>query len=160
MLPITEKSLRASFVNASRKEVGDITLPADLDTIDWDDIDFLGWRDPKIGRRAYAVIPTLDGALVGIMFRQADASPRSRAQCTWCQDVDLPNDVVFYSAKRSGKSGRSGNTIGTLVCADFQCSRNVRRTPKLAYEGFDVEAARLRRMDDLRLRAASFAAEL
>jgi hypothetical protein len=160
MLPITEKTIRASFVNASRKETSDITLPADFDTLDWDGRDFLGWRDPKIGRRAYVVIPTLDGELVGILFRQAEAAPRNRAQCTWCQDVDLPNDVVFYSARRSGKSGRNGNTIGTLVCADFQCSRNVRKTPKLAYEGYDVEAERLRRMDDLRLRAASFASEI
>uniref|UniRef100_A0A942SWU2 FBP domain-containing protein n=1 Tax=Neobacillus citreus TaxID=2833578 RepID=A0A942SWU2_9BACI len=160
MLPISEKTLRASFVNASRKETADLTLPADLDTIDWDGLDYLGWRDPKIGRRAYVVVPTLDGDLVGILFRQAEASPRSRAQCSWCQDVKLPNDVVFYSAKRSGKAGRNGNTVGTLVCQDFQCSRNVRKTPPLAYEGYDVEAARLQRIEDLQLRAAAFAAEV
>jgi hypothetical protein len=160
MLPISEKTLRASFVNASRKETSDITLPTDFDTRSWDDLDFLGWRDPKIGRRAYAVVPTLDGTLVGILFRQAEASPRSRAQCSWCQDVKLPNDVVFYSAKRSGPAGRNGNTVGTLVCDEFQCSRNVRTTPPLAYEGFDVQAARLRRIEDLQLRAAGFAAEV
>lgn len=160
MLPISEKTLRASFVNASRKETADLTLPANLDTIDWDGLDYLGWRDPKIGRRAYVVVPTLDGDLVGILFRQAEASPRSRAQCSWCQDVKLPNDVVFYSAKRSGKAGRNGNTVGTLVCQDFQCSRNVRKTPPLAYEGYDVEAARLQRIEDLQLRAAAFAAEV
>ena len=81
MLPISEKTIRASFVNASRKETSDVTLPADLETLDWDALDFLGWRDPKTVRRAYAVVPTLEGTLVGILFRQADASPRSRAQC-------------------------------------------------------------------------------
>jgi len=160
MLPISEKTIRTSFVNASRKETSDLTLPTDLDTIDWDQLDYLGWRDPKIGRRAYAVVPTLEGDLIGILFRQAEASPRSRAQCSWCQDVKLPNDVVFYSAKRSGPAGRNGNTVGTLVCQDFQCSRNVRKTPPLAYEGFDVEAARLQRIEDLQLRAAAFAAEV
>lgn len=160
MLPITEKALRASFVNASRKEVSDLSLPTDFDELVWDELDFLGWRDPKIGRRAYAIVPTLEGELVGVLFKQAEASPRSRAQCSWCQDVKLPNDVVFYSAKRSGKAGRNGNTVGTLVCQDFQCSRNVRRLPPPAYEGYDVEAARLTRMDDLRLRAASFATEV
>ncbi|MCC8906462.1 FBP domain-containing protein [Curtobacterium sp. NPDC087082] len=160
MLPISEKTIRTSFVNASRKETGDLTLPADLETVDWDALDYLGWRDPKLARRAYAVVPTLEGDLVGILFRQAEASPRARAQCSWCQDVKLPNDVVFYSAKRSGKAGRNGNTVGTLVCQDFQCSRNVRRTPPLAYEGYDVEAARLQRIEDLQLRAASFAAEV
>ena len=160
MLPITEKSLRASFVNASRKEVGDLSLPSDFETIDWDQLDYLGWRDPKIGRRAYVVVPSLDGDLIGILLRQADASPRSRAQCSWCQDVKLPNDVVLFTARRSGKAGRNGNTVGTLICEDFQCSRNVRTTPPLAYEGFDVEAARQKRIDGLQLRAAAFAAEV
>ncbi|MDN3477084.1 FBP domain-containing protein [Curtobacterium sp. APC 4022] len=159
MLPITVEALRASFVNASRREVTEMTVP-DLDAVPWDDLTFLGWRDPKTPRRAYAVIPTLDGELVGIVFRQAEASPRSRAQCSWCQDVKLPNDVVFYSAKRSGPAGRKGDTVGTLVCQDFQCSRNVRKTPPPAYEGYDVEAARLQRMDDLQLRVAAFAAEV
>jgi len=160
MLPITEKALRASFVNASRKEVSDLSLPAGFETLDWERMDYLGWRDPKIGRRAYAVVPSLDGELIGILLQQATASPRSRAQCAWCNDVTLPNSVVFYSAKRSGTSGRNGNTVGTLVCEEFQCSRNVRRTPPLAYEGFDVEAARQRRIEDLQLRVASFAAEV
>ncbi|MBO9577353.1 MAG: FBP domain-containing protein [Microbacteriaceae bacterium] len=158
MLPITEPFLRSSFVNASRREVGELTLPPGFDAIDWDQLDYLGWRDPRIARRAYVVVPALDGDPTGILLRQAEASPRARAQCSWCQDVRLPNDVVFYSAKRSGPAGRNGNTIGTLVCQDFECSRNVRRTPPLAYEGYDVEAARLRRIDELRLRAASFAA--
>lgn len=160
MLAITEKSLRASFVNASRKEVGDLSLPSDFETIDWDQLDYLGWRDPKIGRRAYVVVPSLDGDLIGILLRQADASPRSRAQCSWCQDVKLPNDVVLFTARRSGKAGRNGNTVGTLICEDFQCSRNVRMTPPLAYEGFDVEAARQKRIDGLQLRTAAFAAEV
>lgn len=160
VLPITEAQLRSSFVNASRREVTDLTLPADFETLDWDRLDFLGWRDPQIGRRAFVVVPSLDGELTGILLRQAEASPRSRAQCSWCQDVKLPNDVVLYSAKRSGPAGRNGNTIGTLICQDFQCSQNVRRMPPLAYEGYDVEAARRKRIEDLQLRAASFAADV
>lgn len=160
MLPITEKTLRASFVNASRKEVSDLTLPGDFETIAWDDHDYFGWRDPKLAKRAYALIPTLAGGLVGVLFRQAEASPRKRAQCSWCQDVKLPNDVVFYSAKRAGAPGRQGNVIGTLICEHFECSQNVRRTPPLAYEGFDVDAARLRRIEELQLRASAFAEAL
>jgi len=160
MLPLSEKTLRSSFVNASRKEVADLTLPAGFDSLEWDRLDFLGWRDPRIGKRAYTVVPTLEGDLVGVLLRQAEASPRSRAQCSWCQDVTLPNDVVFYSAKRSGPAGRNGNTVGTLVCAEFQCSHNARRTPPPAYEGYDVEAARHRRIEDLQLRAASFVSAL
>lgn len=160
MLPISETTLRASFINASRKERSDLTIPQTFDTTDWARLDYLGWRDPKIARRAYVLIPTFDGDVVGILLRQAEASPRSRAQCSWCQDVKLPNDVVFYSAKRSGTAGRNGDTVGTLVCQEFECSRNVRTTPPLAYEGFDVDAARQRRIEDLQLRVAAFAANV
>ncbi|WP_072314471.1 FBP domain-containing protein [Agrococcus sp. Marseille-P2731] len=157
MLPITATDLRATFVNASRKEATSITLPDWFDDTDWGALDYLGWRDPKIARRAYVIAPSLDGAPVGILLRRADAAPRARAQCSWCQDVRLPNDVVFYSAKLAGPAGRNGNTVGTLVCEEFECSRNVRRLPPLAYEGYDLEAARLRRIDELRMRAAGFA---
>ncbi len=160
MLPLAEGDIRSSFVNASRKEVSDLTLPADFGERDWEALDYLGWRDPKIARRAYAVLPSLDGRVVGVLLRQAEASPRSRAQCSWCEDVTLPNDVVLYSAKRAGAAGRKGDTIATLICQDFECSRNVRRLPPLAYEGFDREAARLQRIDALRLHAAGFAENL
>ncbi|WAC67258.1 FBP domain-containing protein [Agrococcus sp. SL85] len=157
MLPISEKALRGAFVNASRKEVAGLTLPAWFDDADWGSLDLLGWRDPKAPRRAYAVLPTLEGAHVGVLLRQAEASPRARAQCTWCQDVRLPNDVVFFSARRAGAAGRKGDTIGTLVCESFQCSANARRPPTAPYDGYDVLAARDRRVDELRLRVAAFA---
>jgi hypothetical protein len=159
MLPVTEKNLRASFVNASRKELSDLTLPADFEELDWSTLDYLGWRDRKIGRRAY-LVAIVDGEPVGIVLKQAEASPRTRAQCSWCQDVHLPNDVVLFSAKRAGSAGRNGNTVGTLICANFECSANVRKLPPMAYIGFDVTAARDHRIAVLQERAATFAADL
>jgi hypothetical protein len=159
VLPLTEREIRESFVNASRKEVSDLTLPPSFDETVWDDLDYLGWRDPKMARRSYIVVP-VDGVPVGVVLRQAEASPRRRAQCTWCQDVTLPNDVVLYTAKRAGASGRNGNTVGTLICDEFQCSKNVRRTLPPAYFGFDVDAAREERIVTLRVRAERFAAEV
>jgi hypothetical protein len=156
VLPLTEKTIRSSFVNASRKEVADMSMPADFDQIDWGALDYLGWRDRKIARRAYVVIVVGD-VPVAILLKQAEASPRSRAQCSWCQDVELRNDVVFYSARRAGAAGRNGDTVGTLICAEFGCSANVRRTPALAYVGFDVNAARAERMRNLQNRVAAFA---
>lgn len=157
MLPLTPAAIRSSFVNASRKEVKDAVLPDSLDTVDWDALDFLGWRDPKFAKRAYVVLPPLDGDPVGVVLRQADAMPRSRAMCSWCRDVRLPNDVVFWSARRVGDAGRRGATVGTLICRDFECSRNVRNDPPPAYEGYDVAAARVQRIDELRLKVAGFA---
>ncbi|MDQ1130574.1 FBP domain-containing protein [Microbacterium sp. SORGH_AS_0888] len=160
MLPFTERDIRASFVNASRKEASALVLPAGFDALAWDDLDYLGWRDPKLPRRAYLVAQGPEGRAVGILLQRAEAAPHARAQCSWCRDVTLPNDVVLYAAKRSGAAGRKGDTVGVLICEDFQCSRNVRRLPPLAYEGFDREAARDRRVAELRQLVATFAAEL
>lgn len=155
MLSLNDPTIRASFVNATRKEISDLTLPPGLAELDWSRLDYLGWRDPKFAKRAYVVVP-VDEAVVGVVLKQADADPRKRAQCSWCQDVTLPNDVVFYGARRAGHGGRNGNTLGTLICANFECSANVRKLPPVAYLGFDVEAARTERMLGLRARAAAF----
>lgn len=156
MLPLDQKTISASFVNASKKEISDLTLPSGFADLDWDRLDYLGWRDPKIGKRAYVVV-ALDDGPVGIILKQADVAPRTRAQCSWCQDVHLPNDVVLFVAKRAGAAGRNGDTVGSLVCDAFQCSANVRKSLPMAYLGFDVEAARIERIASLRQRAASFA---
>lgn len=160
MQPITETRIRSSFINASRKEVKDMTLPERFGALtddDWQELDYLGWRDPKFAKRAYAVLPRANGELVAVLLKPADAAPRSRAMCNWCRDVRLPNDAVFWSARRVGDAGRRGATVGTLICRDFECSRNVRNDPPPAYEGFDVAAERARRIEQLRLRAAGFA---
>lgn len=160
MQPITESFIRGSFINASRRETKELSLQPSFETLgeaDWEKLDFYGWRDPKFARRAYAVLPRLDGEPVSVCFTQAEASPRSRAMCGWCQDVRLPNEVVFWSAKRVGDAGRRGDTVGILVCREFQCSTNVRNDPPPAYEGYDVAAARAKRVDTLRLKVAGFA---
>jgi len=157
MLAVTESTIRASFVNASKKEVSDMSLPENFDSIDFEKLDYFGWRDRKIARRAYIAVPTDDG-LVCVMLKQAEASPRSRAQCSWCQDITLPNDVALFTARRAGAAGRNGNVIGTLICANFECSRNVRKLPPVAYLGFDAEAARVERTLTLQIRATDFVA--
>jgi len=159
MLPLDSTTIKATFVNASRKVVADITVPPGLDTIDWTGLDYLGWIDPKMKRRSYAIVP-VDGEPVGIVLRQADASPRRRAQCSWCRDVKLPNDVVLYSAQRAGAAGRNGDTVAIWICAEFQCSANVRKLPSMAYIGFDVAAARQERIGMLQQRSAGFITEI
>lgn len=152
MIPLDEAAIRSSFVNATKKELSELVLPP---ATDWDRLDYLGWRDPRLAKRAY-VVAVLDDGPVGVVLKQADASPRSRAQCSWCQDVRLPNDVVLFGARRSGAAGRNGDTVGTLICSNFECSVNVRAAPPIAYIGFDADTARLRRIGTLRERASAF----
>lgn len=156
MHAFSESAIRDSFINASLRERQALQLPAPVDQIEWDRIDYLGWRDKKSPNLGYVVVD-LDGEPVGLLLRQAEARPRARAQCSWCEDVQLPNDVVLFSTKRAGAAGRKGDTVGTLVCADFECSVNVRRRPTLAYVGFDIEAERQRRIAALREHVANFA---
>ena len=158
MLSLDEKTIRAAFVNATRKELTELTLP-DLTEINWEKLDYLGWRDRRLAKRAYIVVPA-NGGLIGVVLKQAEANPRSRAQCSWCQDIHLPNDVVLFSAKRSGDGGRVGNSVGILICSNFECSVNVRKAAPMAYIGFDVEGARIERIAVLRERAATFASEV
>jgi len=155
MHAFSDDLIRSSFVNASLRERKALVLPPGLGETPWSDLDYLGWRDPKLPLLGY-VVTELDGEPVGVLLRQAQRTPRGRVQCAWCEDVQLPSPVTFFGAKRAGEAGRSGNTVGTLVCAGFECSVNVRRRPTLAYVGFDLEAERRRRIEALRTNVANF----
>ncbi|TXK19123.1 FBP domain-containing protein [Homoserinibacter sp. GY 40078] len=155
MHALSESAIRGSFINASLRERQNLLLPPDFGSLDWERIDYLGWRDRKSPQLGY-VVAELDGEPVGLLMRQAEARPRARAQCSWCEDVQLPNDVVLFTTKRAGAAGRKGDTLGTLVCAEFQCSANVRKRPTLAYVGFDLDAERERRITALREHVAGF----
>lgn len=155
MLPLTEPAIRASFINATRSERNNMLLPVDFADTRWDRLDFFGWRDRKLPQVGYVLVE-LDGAPTGLILREAESRARTRPQCAWCNDVELPNDVLLWSAKRAGDAGRKGDTVGTLACAEFECSKNVRKLPALAYAGFDREAARLRRIEALRENVTGF----
>lgn len=159
MFALTEKSIRASFVNVSLRERSSLVVPSSLGDIDWDDRDYYGWRDPKTPLLGF-IVAELDGAAVGLQLRQAEQRTRTRPQCSWCSDITLPNEVVLFAAKRAGKAGRAGDTVGTLLCARFECSRNVRRLDPPPYLGFDAAAARDRRIEGLRTHVDSFFRDL
>ncbi|MFC7788793.1 FBP domain-containing protein [Microbacterium sp. MAHUQ-60] len=159
MRPIDERAIRASLRNASRKEASSLTLPPDFEEIDFDRLDYLGWYDPKMPRRAY-VVAEVDGEPLGVLLQRSEQRTARRTQCSWCDDVTLRNDVQFFSARKAGPAGRNGDTIGTLVCANFGCSANVRKLPPLAYEGYDRELARDLRMLRLGEHVTAFLREL
>lgn len=164
MNPLTEKQIRAALLNASKREAAQATLP-DVATLDWEQLDYLGWRDRKAPLSAYVVLE-LDGEPTGMLLRAADVKTgraRAKGVCAWCEDVVVTDDVSLYVARRGGASGRNGNTIGTLICTEFVCSRNVRRKPTFTEAGNDPAVRELiigRRIAGLRERAARFVAEV
>ena len=164
MNPLSEKQIRSSFVNASRREAAQATLP-DLASVPWERLDYLGWRDRRSPASAYVVLELEDGP-TGVLLRAgtpaAGRTPR-RAVCAWCHDISS-TDATLYVARRAGADGRAGNTVGTLVCAEFTCSSNVRRPPTSTEVGTDVESVReqftLERTQGLRERSAHFVREV
>ena len=52
--PLTETQARNAFVNLSKGETSRVNLP-ELAVQPWEDLDYLGWRDPKAPQRAYLV---------------------------------------------------------------------------------------------------------
>lgn len=162
MNPLTAAQIRASFVNATRREISQATLP-DLDALRWDRLDYLGWRDRRAPLSAYVVVE-LDGRPTGVLLRSGDpkSGVRRKAVCAWCTDVVATDDVSLYVARRGGAAGRRGDTIGTLVCTEFRCSHNVRRRPTRAEAGTAGDPAEIvaRRVAELRERSAAFVREV
>jgi hypothetical protein len=124
---LTEREIRRSFVNCSRGEANGLTLPQGFDTLDWSELEMLGWRDPKAPLRGY-LVTEVDEESLGIAVRAADTrmSSRTAAMCLLCQTGRSGDAVSLFTAKRMGEAGRNGNTVGTYICADLGCSHRVR----------------------------------
>ncbi|MEC3981918.1 FBP domain-containing protein [Amycolatopsis sp. H20-H5] len=128
MEPLSQDEIRASFVNCSRGEAKGVTMPVGFGELRWENLDFLGWRDPKATGRAYLVVPH-EGGIVGLSLRAA-TPPKGRLRsnmCALCLTTHGVADIALFSSRRAGKPGREGNTLGTYVCANLACSRYVRR---------------------------------
>lgn len=158
MKPLTENEIRASFVNASRREAKQAPLPRHLETLGdrWEELDLLGWVDSSNPQRAYAVVP-VDDEPVGFLLRTAQRTRKASAMCAWCEDAFATNEVSLFVARRAGAAGRDGNSLGTLVHADFSCSAHVRRMPNGMEGGLDPLALMDRRVAELRARSSAFA---
>jgi hypothetical protein len=124
--PLSPEEIRASFVNCSKGEAKRLPLPRDLSTAPWEDLDFLGWRDPGAPGAAYLVAPeaTSDGDPVGLVLRlSSDRRATGRKNmCSLCLTVHSTTDVALMVAPRPGAAGRAGNTVGAYLCVDLACS--------------------------------------
>jgi hypothetical protein len=127
MKALSENEIRTSFVNCSKGEARRMRLPL-LREIQWEDLDFLGWRDPGAPERGYLVAEH-DGSLVGVALRASTEVRRSFTKSTICSVCVTPHSgtgVALFTAARVGESGRQGNTVGTYLCSDLACSLYVR----------------------------------
>jgi hypothetical protein len=159
MIPITEAELRASFVNCTQGERSRIALPAAPATIDFERLDFLGWRDPKAPDRA-CLVTRADDRWVGIVLRAAAKSAKSLTKstmCSLCMTLHASSGVALFSAPLAGAAGRNGNSVGTYICADLQCSlyvRALRKSEAIARMNETIDQAE--RIERLRQQVAAF----
>ncbi|KAB2349119.1 FBP domain-containing protein [Actinomadura rudentiformis] len=131
MRPVTERDIRASFVNCSKGEAKRLAVPRDLADRPWDDLDFLGWRDPAAPQRAYLVTEAGDG-LVGVALRltASNAGLARRSMCSLCLTTHTGGGVSLMTARRAGRNGQEGNSVGAYFCADLACSLYLRGKKK------------------------------
>lgn len=128
MIPLDATEIRASFVNADTLDVERIPLPG-LHEVMWEQREFLGWRDGSTANRGYLVY-WRDGTPTGVVLRAAESRmPTGAAMCSFCHTTQPAGQVRLFSALRAGEAGRSGNSIGTYICADLGCPTLIRVAP-------------------------------
>ena len=151
----TRDQILAAFRGATRSEVKKVTFAPDFDAVAFGKLEYYGWTDPKIPRRAYLLVDRPDGP-VALLLNRAAVKPRGRTMCTWCNDVNLTDEAVLYTVRRGGAAGRKGDTLGTLICANFGCSGNVRQLPPAYHRGTDLDLIREQRVEELRSKVHGF----
>ncbi|MEV0278318.1 FBP domain-containing protein [Streptomyces sp. NPDC050610] len=152
MRAVSEQDIRASFVNCSKGEAKRLAVPRDLDERRWEDLDFLGWRDPGAPDRGYLVAER-GGELVGVTLR-ASAGRRGllhRGMCSLCLTTHPGDGVSLMAARKAGPAGRQGDSVGEYICSDLACSLYIRgkKTPQAGgrFEESLTEAEQVARME-------------
>lgn len=126
MKPLTEREIRAAFVNCTKGEAKRAFVPRDLADRPWDDLDYLGWRDPQAPGRAY-LAAELDGRLKAVALRCPGPASWQvrRGMCSICVTTHVGGAALMV-APRAGKAGQRGDSVGVYLCGDLACSLYVR----------------------------------
>ncbi|MFE7977952.1 FBP domain-containing protein [Streptomyces shenzhenensis] len=126
MKPLTEQEIRSAFVNCTKGEAKRLSVPRDLADRPWDDLDFLGWRDPQAPDRAY-LVTAQDGRPRALALRSSNAASwqTRRSMCSLCLTTHT-GGVSLMVATRAGRRGQRGDSVGVYICSDLACSLYVR----------------------------------
>lgn len=138
-------------------------LPAGFGELPWEDLDFLGWRDPGAPLRAHLVVPAEQpgGRPVGVTLRVPERSRTSAVQssmCRICLTGHASSGVTLFSAPRAGAAGRDGNTVGLYICSDLACSLYVRgkRQPSMRTARYEESLSVQDRIDRMWVNLLAF----
>lgn len=128
MKPVTADDIRACMVNCSKGEAKRLAIPRDLAELPWDDLDFLGWRDPSGSDRG-TIVAERDGGLTGVLLRCVPPSASRQpggarsTMCSLCLTTHPGSGVTLMTAARRANRDDS---VGIRVCADLDCSLYLR----------------------------------
>jgi hypothetical protein len=154
MRALTEAEVRESFANATHDERRVAAMPVDFLLADWDHLDFFAWRDPHTRGRGY-IVAERDGEPVGVVLRAAEGTSRARsAMCNLCHTMQPGDQVALFTARKAGRAGEAGDSVGTYMCADLTCHETVRLAMPLAPS--EVRASVDRKIDGTRRRTEEF----
>ncbi len=124
MQPLTEQKIRAAFINCSKGEARRLNVPRDLAGQPWDDLDFLGWRDPQAPDRGYLVAVVGD-QLVAVTLRCTTPRPGQKRtdMCSICLTSHAGGVSLMVAPRtgQAGQAGQQGNSVGAYFCADLAC---------------------------------------
>lgn len=128
MKPVSADDIRASMVNCSKGEAKRLPVPRDLTERPWDDLDFLGWRDPSGSDRGY-LVTFIDDELTGVLLRCVSPAAAGRlgsarsTMCSLCLTTHPGMGVTLMTAAR--RQNRD-DSVGLRICSDLDCSLYLR----------------------------------
>ena len=123
MKPVAKSDIQRALVNVTKSERATLTVPGDFADLEWPMLDFYGWRDPKFPQRGYLVREQGESLIaVAVHASGGGLAPGRKAMCTIC------------------RAGRSGDTVGTYICAGLDCSAQLRNpTNRVGRSRLDVD---------------------
>jgi hypothetical protein len=121
MRPLTKEEILQVF---SEKERRKLKLP-DLEKIDWENLDFLGWIHPS-GHLGYVVYEFPSGLRGIVLECSTNVFGQGIRMCSWCYTLNIASRVRLFTYRVPN----TNRTIGDYLCADLECSLYLRNLKK------------------------------
>ena len=121
MEPVTAEEILSAFDEADE----DIPLP-DLERVDFDALDYLGWIHPS-GHLGYLVLLSPnDARLKGVVMRRSSfgGTRPGFEMCSLCHHMHQPHGTAMFTMTCKDTNHR--HSIGNVVCKNLDCSLRIR----------------------------------